>query len=85
MESIHKGFESDHLKGFKFHEIPFTTLNPNVKVPAFAEAPARRTRLWQAGLRAGRQMPNEFQRTKYKISFSESKNLSFEFWISFEI
>ncbi len=23
--------------------------------PAFAEAPARRTRLWQAGLRAGRE------------------------------
>jgi hypothetical protein len=28
----------------------------NAKIPAFAEATARRTRLWQAGLRAGRQM-----------------------------
>jgi len=36
----------------------------NFKIPAFAEAPARRTRLWQAGLRAGRQMSNESQNSK---------------------
>jgi hypothetical protein len=34
MKAIHKGLESNHLKHFKFHEIPFTTLNPNVNVPA---------------------------------------------------
>jgi hypothetical protein len=42
-------------------------LSSNLKIPAFAEAPACRTRLWQAGLRAGRQMSKECQGSKSKI------------------
>jgi hypothetical protein len=41
-------------------------LSSNVKTPASAGAPARRTRLWEAGLRAGRQMTNECQSSKLK-------------------
>jgi hypothetical protein len=33
------------------------------EAPAFAEAPARRTRLWEAGLRAGRRI------VKLKMTF----------------
>jgi len=35
--------------------------------PAFAEAPARRTRLWQAGLRAGREFGIEAKNIKLQI------------------
>jgi hypothetical protein len=41
--------------------------------PAFAEAPARRTRLWQAGLRAGRHQGGEGV-IRVIISFSQRWN-----------
>jgi hypothetical protein len=47
----------------------YKDLISNVKIPASAVAPARRTRLWEEGLRAGRQMPNEFQMTKFHSLF----------------
>jgi len=43
------------------------SISSNFKIPAFAGSPARRTRLWQAGLRAGRQMSKECQGSKSKI------------------
>jgi len=48
----------------------------NFQIPAFAEAPARRTRLWQAGLRAGRQISNEFQSSKESIFYGFGFNFS---------
>jgi hypothetical protein len=34
------------------------------EIPAFAEAPARRTRLWQAGLRAGGRISKQIRISK---------------------
>jgi hypothetical protein len=52
--------------------------NPKLETPAFAEAPARRTRLWQAGLRAGRLNSKQTQMSKVK---SQNYPLSFIVWI----
>jgi rSAM/selenodomain-associated transferase 2 len=38
----------------KYYKNHTAMINTELKTPAFAVAPARRTRLWQAGLRAGR-------------------------------
>jgi hypothetical protein len=69
-------------------------LNPKLETPAFAEAPARPTRLWQVGLRAGRLNSKQTQmalptcrqakhKTQNSISLlgKQTYLLSFIFWI----
>jgi hypothetical protein len=66
-------------------------LNPKLETPAFAEAPARCTRHWQAGLRAGRLNSKQTQmslptgvpayRQAGKAKNSRPKTIPFEFHI----